>query len=96
MPLDEQGGQLPTADYPSLEKSDFITYPSDVEGGNCGNCRFNEGGVCQFHDEEKQIDLRGQQVTEKNCCGEWDAPGVLRAWEDDKQKVKRWKRVNLL
>jgi hypothetical protein len=76
--LDTQGGSLPNTDPEELAEYDFITLPKGVAGTNCGNCVFlretDDGHICGH---EK---LKGQRVTDKNCCALWDANGTLREY----------------
>lgn len=80
--LDRLGGEMPQIDPEMLKRADFITYGKDVkQGSNCSLCRFNEKRQCTFYDEGRGIDLRGQPVNERQCCGMWDRRNTLRAWE---------------
>lgn len=74
--LDSQGGEMPVVSDDALAKADFITYPQDVEGSNCGNCIFNKNHVCTNEA------IYGQPVNYRNCCALWDGPGTLRHWKD--------------
>lgn len=74
MPTDSQGGSRPV-DPDLAAEVDFITYPPDVPGSTCGNCRYNRNGVCS---NPRVSRARNQPVTDRNCCAEWDAPGTLR------------------
>jgi hypothetical protein len=80
MALDAHGGEEPNISPHALQKADFITYPKEVEGSNCGNCRFNLKGECQ------NDHLQGQYVNDRNCCAYWDAPGTLRDWDEQVKK----------
>lgn len=73
--LDKQGGEEPNIEDNKLKQADFVTLPEGVPGTNCGNCKFSKDGVCQ-HKE-----LKGQKVTDRNCCSYWDASGTYRAWK---------------
>lgn len=73
---DVGGGVTPDA----MAAADFVALPEDIAGTNCGNCRFNRDGRCQFN--ERGVDLRGLPVDDRHCCGEWDAPGTGRPWEE--------------
>ena len=74
--LDAQGGEKPAVDAAQLKTADFVTFGEGVEGANCGNCAFNDGGVCSHPG------IEGQPVNDRNCCSFWDAEGTLRAWEE--------------
>jgi hypothetical protein len=74
--LDGQGGEMPAVSTTALRSVDFVTLPRGVEGTNCGNCSFQHKGVC-VHPE-----IRGQPVTDRNCCSCWDAAGTLRRWKE--------------
>jgi hypothetical protein len=88
--LDTQGGELPQVSSEALQAADFITYGEGVEGSNCGNCQYNQGGICQ----EKRI--KGQPVNKRNCCAYWDAPGTLRAWEGGESTPEKGVRKKLI
>lgn len=79
--LDRQGGEEPAIAKDLLKEADFITYPEDVKGSNCGNCQYQEEGVCH-HPK-----LKSQPVTPRNCCAYWDAPGALRDWQTGKKAL---------
>lgn len=64
-----------------LDKADFVKLPRGVKGTNCGNCKYNSGGVCQYSGKDKTgvyVDLRGLHVEEYDCCARWDAAGTTR------------------
>lgn len=62
--------------------ADLITLPPDVEGTNCGNCRFaqesekvNSGHVCTHPD------LTNIEINPRMCCKYWDHAAVKRTWK---------------
>jgi SPP1 gp7 family putative phage head morphogenesis protein len=73
--LDRQGGEEPSISAIALRQADFITYPEDVKGSNCGNCEYQKGGIC------RHPSLDGQPVNERNCCAYWNSPGTFRGWK---------------
>ncbi len=60
------------------KKADLITLPSNIEGTNCGNCKFfdSKSSMCK-HPKV------AQKVTTRMCCAYWDAEGVKREWKDN-------------
>lgn len=74
---DKNGGIVPQ-DMKVAKKVDLITLPPDVEGTNCGNCRFitKENKFCTHPDVQ-------QYVNERMCCAFWDHQMVERPWEKD-------------
>ncbi len=89
--LDPQSGQLPTIPVDRLARADFITLPTLIPGTNCFNCKYvveqGEQHACGYHEEE---DLRGQLVTDRNCCKYWDNPDALRTWKADQDGKAVW------
>lgn len=77
----------------ALKKADFVHFPKGLTGTNCGNCQFQEEGICQ------NSKLRGLPVTPKDCCAYWDAKGVTRPWsrladnyspDEERDELGRW------
>lgn len=68
-----------------LQLADFVKLPKNVKGTNCGNCKHQEGGVCQFQGKVAgvYVDLKGLEVTPRECCAAWDSEGVVRPWKDE-------------
>jgi hypothetical protein len=81
--LDPQGGPEPAVGRDQLEGADFVTLPERVPGTNCANCKFFNRDFCGFSGElnGRQVDLRGQPVNDRTCCGAWDNPDALRTWQ---------------
>ncbi len=73
----------------ALEQADFITLPASVQGTNCMNCQYEEGGKCG-HPK-----LTGLEVTERDCCAYWDNPGATREWREKGWSHPRRKRLNV-
>jgi hypothetical protein len=61
------------------EHSDLITLPENIEGTNCGNCKFFDSKTKMCMNTEVN-----QKVTARMCCKYWDAEGVKREWEEEK------------
>jgi hypothetical protein len=89
MKFNAQGGVDPMSPeaMQRAQAADLVTLPSDVEGANCGNCSFvrildkkMKKGFCT--NPEMLLD-----VTPRMCCSLWDAPGVVRAWEQRDQEM---------
>lgn len=84
----EEGGVTRLA----LQLADFVTLPQGVEGTNCGNCLYSHpaidsgnpkaktGSVCTYNYDD--VDLRGLPVSAETCCGLWDSPETIRAWQE--------------
>lgn len=62
------------------KEADLITLPENIEGTNCGNCKFVDlkNKMC-LHPKV------AQKVSEKMCCALWDAEGVVREWENNEE-----------
>lgn len=58
------------------KNADLIELPRDVDGTNCGNCKFinSERRYCNH----PKVD---QEVHPRLCCAFWDKPGSIRIWE---------------
>lgn len=54
--------------------ADLVTLPKNIEGTNCGNCKFFSDGQCMNENVS-------QPVTDRQCCVYWDAEGVKRPWK---------------
>lgn len=62
---------LSKAELAKAKKSVLITMPDDIEGTNCGNCKFFEKeGFCN----NEAMMLR---VHAKQCCNYWDRKGTI-------------------
>jgi hypothetical protein len=71
----------PNVDPEALAEVDFVNLPKDIPGTSCGNCVFEKGATCFFPT------IRGQKVTEHDCCAAWDHPDAKRPWEKDTDKI---------
>jgi hypothetical protein len=78
-----QGGVDPRSpeEMAAAQAVDLITLPEEVEGSNCGNCKFFRNldpglgsGFCT-HPEVKL------DVTNRMKCSRWDQLGTYRPWE---------------
>jgi len=77
--MNVQGGVDPV-DQGALARAartDLVTLPLDVEGTNCGNCRFVTGGNPIAFCLHPSV---WQAVTARMCCALWDATGTRRSW----------------
>lgn len=65
--------------------SDLIVLPDNIEGTNCGNCKFlskqdrknKEPKKGKFYCAHEDIQ---QYVTARHCCAYWDHEDVKREW----------------
>jgi hypothetical protein len=64
------------------KEADLITLPENVEGTNCGNCKFFSGHGNNFGTGMCIHPRVSQKVTARDCCALWDAPGTKRKWEE--------------
>lgn len=60
------------------KKADLLTFPKDISGTNCYNCKFisnktKEKGFCT-HPKVKQL------VNGRMCCAFWDNSGAIRSY----------------
>lgn len=74
---DHLGGILPT-DKRKAKHVDLITLPKDIQGTNCGNCKYYEKDGDHGYCKHKEVEMH---VTARQCCAKWTATGAFRAWE---------------
>lgn len=80
--INEAGGYKYTGKAKeTAKKVDLLSLPRNVDGTHCGNCFFQEQGICVH----KQIML---PVTDRMCCAVWDNSNSERSYEKNLQKDK--------
>lgn len=98
--INDLGGTKPAnkEEESRAKKVDLITLPKNIDGTNCGNCKFFKSldkktglGLCQH----KEVD---QEVTDSMCCAKWDSKGVERDFKKTETlkkalDSKSWERV---
>lgn len=68
----------------NLEKvraAELVTFPDDVPGSNCANCRFHEDDECKH----PAMDVELVDGAERMCCDYWDHEGTHH-WGVDVEK----------
>lgn len=90
--LDLLGGVVP-ADLDRARDVDFVTLPLNVQGTNCGNCRFVDYGYSRSTGESHGAFCMHPRVrfavNDRCCCALWDAKGTLRHFEDVTANVEK-------
>lgn len=74
--LNKLGGILArTEDELARAKNvDLITMPKDIDGTNCGNCKF----IKQHHCSHPRVN---QKVNNRQCCVLWSRNGEYRQFK---------------
>ena len=70
------------ADDGTMERAkaaDLIVLPPDVQGTNCGNCEYMDGGECKHPKVQQPVEPRW-------CCIYWDASGTQRVADQEQDK----------
>ena len=73
------GGIIPETkeEMQRAKDADLITLPRNIQGTNCGNCKFINKNK-EYCDHSKVL----QKVNERMCCVYWDAEGSIRPWRE--------------
>lgn len=68
--------------------AELVTFPNDVPGSNCANCKYQKDNECHHP-------LMGVQLldgAEKMCCDYWDHEGT-KHWGEDEEVSKADRRI---
>jgi hypothetical protein len=60
---------------------DLGTLPLEIQGTNCGNCKYARASVQDRNIIECAHPAVRLPVTARMCCAFWDSIGFKRAWE---------------
>lgn len=74
--LNKKGGVLARTqdELKRAKEVDLITLPIDIDGTNCGNCRFVKNRFCTHP-------RVNQRVNNRMCCILWSRPGEYRQFK---------------